>query len=73
VTVDDITPGMLLAALQRHSNSMTLENRTWFVELGQTFFSPEDFSAHAKLTVNGVLVGDVNIDDLQDEWVQQRK
>jgi len=45
---------------------MTLENRTWFVELGTTILDPNDFTPRATLLINGVKVDMVNMMQLQN-------
>lgn len=55
----------LLFLLSKQS-PMTLENRTWFVELGTTILDPNDFTPRATLLINGVKVDMVNMMQLQN-------
>ena len=55
---------LALIFLGKHS-PMTLENRTWFVELGPTTMDM-DFCMTAPLLVNGKEVGRVDMMELQD-------
>ncbi len=46
---------------------MQLENLTFFVEVGPPVFSSDDFITRRNVKVNGVDVGHVSVDRVQDD------
>ena len=57
-----------LAVLSLASDGpMPLENLTYFVELGPTTFSPDDFVARRPVKVNGIDIGHVSVEMVADD------